>query len=149
MYIDASLAFGQNMAIGATGYKGDVIDFEEAQDLFGVGNPLFFFVQVRTALAGGTSLGISLRASDELSSGNLGGSSIDTVMGTSTIVTASGTMGTKYFASIPFRSWRPTKRYMQLYFSVSGTFTAGSIDGHLLVEAPRWTALKAEPARIT
>ena len=150
MYMDASLALCRNTAVPASdGYIGDVIDLRQQHSLLGSGTPLFFYLQIRTALAGGTNVTFSLRAANSVSSGNLGGATIDTHITTPLMTRTDGKIGVKFATTIPLCTWERIRRYVQVYADVSGTFTAGAIDAHLMLNHPHWVSLIAEPARIT
>ena len=150
MYMDASLALCRNEAVPASdGYIGDVIDLNSRHDLLGSGTPLFLFLQIRTALAGGTNVLFSLQAANSVSSGDLASASANTYITAPLMTRAEGVIGAKFATTIPLCTWENMRRYVQIHANVSGTFTAGAIDAHLMLEHPQWQALRAEPARIT
>jgi hypothetical protein len=130
--LDNELTFSNAQAVTATAVSTNVVDLGVDRDI-GVGEPVYFAVQVGTGFAGLTSLNVALQTSDD--------NSTWTDLATSgAIPVASLTAGAQ-----PVRMVVPssTKRYLRVNYTVAGTGTAGTVTASLLLGPDGYRAYPA------
>lgn len=116
MLLDKELIFSDQQAITASAASTEEVDMKLAN--MGDGNPLSLYVEVNEDFADGTSLTVKLQHSDTSGSGFA-----DILVGP-VVLTADLVKGKKvYLGKVP----EVTKRYLQIQYTVSGTYTAGKI----------------------
>lgn len=120
--LDAELTFSDAQAFTATTESTNVVDLGVDRDI-GVGEPVYFAVQINTAFAGLTSLAVSLQTSDD-------NSTWTDLYTSAAFATTSLTYGAQ-----PVRVVVPssTSRYLRAYYTVTGTGTAGALTASLLL----------------
>lgn len=130
--LDNELTFSNAQAVTATAVSTNVVDLGVDRDI-GVGEPVYFAVQVGTGFAGLTSLNVALQTSAD--------NSTWTDLATSgAIPVASLTAGAQ-----PVRMVVPssTKRYLRVNYTVAGTGTAGTVTASLLLGPDGYRAYPA------
>lgn len=130
--LDKLLTFSNAQAVTATAVSTNVVDLGVDRDI-GVGEPVYFAVQVGTGFAGLTSLNVALQTSAD--------NSTWTDLATSgAIPVASLTAGAQ-----PVRMVVPssTKRYLRVNYTVAGTGTAGTVTASLLLGPDGYRAYPA------
>lgn len=121
MYIDALNEFCKAYALSGGDGRSDIIDLGTARDAY---KSLWLVVKTNDAdAAGGTSLNVKLETSDAEAF-----SSPKSLAESGTVLTAALKKSRNIFTvRIPVGC----KRYLAVYFDVTGTFTAGSVHAFL------------------
>lgn len=120
--LDNELTFSNAQAVTATAASTNVVDLGVDRDI-GVGEPVFFAVQVGATFTGLTTLTVALQTSAD-------NSTWTTLYQSAAIPVASLTEGAQ-----PVRVVVPssTKRYLRVNYTVAGTGTAGNVTASLLL----------------
>lgn len=114
--------------LGADAQSTDVLDWGSGmEDLeMGAGTPIWLNIKIGTAFAGGTSIAFSVYTHTAATSINSG----TQIYTTPAIATASLTANT-WVLRMPLPVNCDENRYLGLYYDVTGTMTAGTIDAWL------------------
>lgn len=130
--LDNELTFSNAQAVTATAVSTNVVDLGVDRDI-GVGEPVYFAVQVGTGFTGLTSLTVTLQTSAD-------NSTWSTLYQSAAIPVASLTEGAQ-----PVRVVVPssTKRYLRVNYTVAGTGTAGTVTASLLLGPDGYRAYPA------
>ena len=115
---DKYLEICRDLDFGTSGHKGDIIDLGTDELNF---LDLYYIVLITETAVGGTSITPTLRTSpDETITGG-----DETIILPPPYLTADLTAGTYLFkGQLPIRDYQ---RYLGIFMSVAGTFTAGKI----------------------
>lgn len=120
-FFDTKLRFSDGQSITETAASTYEIDCGLANPNLGDGTPLVIECEIEYAdAASGTSMTIELQHS-------AAGSSYATLVQYPAIVTASLTKGAKFQLMVP----KEHLRYLQLYYTIVGTFDAGKITAYI------------------
>ena len=130
---DKALGFSDRQAVTVTAKSTKTVDLGPktwAGNALGpTDDPIAIAVTIDEAFVSGTSVSISYRSSD---SSDMSGST--THYTTPVILTASLTLGAQPFPSLYMHP--DSKRYVDLYYTVAGTFTLGKISAFGAVALP-------------
>jgi len=121
MITDAFLRVSTAQAVTTTAVSTDKIDLSQAREI-GEGADVYFVFTVGTAFAGGTSITFQVVTDD-----NAALSSPTVIAATSAIVTTSLTAGAQFVVAIPPQIASLGERYLGAQYTVSGTYTAGTV----------------------
>ena len=146
MILDSNLLFSNAQAITTTAASTTAIDLSGGvnfvwgnstyfgEDLGignGVNNPSIF-ISVGTAFAGGTSLQIAFQGEPD-------GGSYATYLESPAILTANLGAGAQWTLPLSRRIFGATlPRYLRLYYTVVGTYTAGTINAGVIITQGIW-----------
>lgn len=120
-FIDSKLLFSNAQEVTSSAASSYEIDTGEANANLGDGTPLAVEFIIETTFTGGTSMTFELQDSAD-------GSSYTTLVEVPAVAEASLTKG----ATIPKLMVPPEhKRYLQMYYTVSGTHGAGKVTAYL------------------
>jgi hypothetical protein len=119
---DAKLRFDDGLDFASDSSEASTyeIDCGVANANLGAGTPLVVEICVETAFVGGTSVTFELQHS-------AAGSSYATLVQYPAVVTASLTKGAKFQLMVP----REHYRYLQMYYTIVGTFSAGKLTAYI------------------
>ena len=135
MLLDKALLFSDAQAVTVTAASTEALDMK-AVDM-GNGNPLTVQCAIGTAFVGGTSLAVAIQDCDTE------GGVYKTVVSTAAIVTADLTAGKVIeLGTLPLG----TKRFVRLNYTVSGAYTAGTINAGIKLGANQDSAGTVIPA---
>ena len=124
---DAMFEFSDAQAITASAQSTNVIDMQAADLEMGAGNPVYLNVRVGPDdFAGGTSLAVTLYAHTAATSIESG----TAVIATGTILQAALTAGA-WILRVALPVDFDTARYVGLYYTDTGNFSAGAINAWL------------------
>ena len=130
--LDNELTFSNAQAVTATAASSNVVDLGVDRDI-GVGEPVYFAVQVGTGFAGLTSLTVTLQTSAD-------NSTWSTLYQSAALPVASlGAGAQPVRVVVP----SPTKRYLRVNYTVAGTGTAGTVTASLLLGPDGYRAYPA------
>ena len=121
MILDNFLRVSTAQAVTTTAVSTDKIDLLQAREI-GEGADLFFVFTVGTAFSGGTSITFQVVTDDNASL-----SSPTVVAASAAIVTASLTAGAQFIVAIPPQIASLGERYLGAQYTVSGTYSAGTV----------------------
>ena len=122
MITDKLLRVSDAQALTTTANSTDIIDLSVARDI-GEGDDLYAVFTVGTAFAGGTSVSAAVTIAD-----NAALSTNPATIGmTGTVVTASLTAGAQFVTRLGPRVGSNGQRYLGVIYTISGTYTAGTI----------------------
>jgi len=125
MIMDTSLELSTAQAITNSAASEDYIDFGKAGD--GYANELFLVVKTKAALTGGTSLKIGVQCHED--SGFSTGTK--TLLQSDVILAADLTENKTIFVT---RLPKGMEQFCRLYYTVAGTFGAGTVDAFLTAD---------------
>lgn len=129
MITDKFLRVSDAQAVTTTAVSTDSIDLSVARDI-GEGEELYFNFAVGTAFAGGTSVTFEVIVAD-----NAALSTNVTVVGSSAaVVTASLVAGKMEAVRINPQIASLGRRYLGARYTVSGTYTAGTVTADVVVD---------------
>jgi hypothetical protein len=133
MIIDTSLVFSSQQAVTVSAPSSNVLDLGATGTPYGASNPLVrnigngapidLSVTVAAAFAGLTSLQVSVQTSSD-------GVTWTTVDAGEVVPAA--TLVTGYQFNVPRLVQQANARYLQLYYTVAGTATAGAINASIV-----------------
>lgn len=145
MILDERLEFCDATALNTTGTSsyliGDVVDIGATPGDIGVGQPLYFVVQVATtATSGGSATGtFSLCTDGALSTGSLAGANV--LVSSKAWTVATMTEGTVLLAVQVPAQGTTFERYLQVQQTTgAAAFTAGAINAFLTTDPSFWRA---------
>jgi len=121
MITDKNLRVSTAQAVTTTAVSADKIDLLQAREI-GEGADLFFVFTVGTAFSGGTSITFQIVTDDNDSL-----SSPTVIAATAAILTASLTAAAQFIVPIPPRIASLGERYLGAQYTVSGTYSAGTV----------------------
>ena len=139
---------------GASDFHGE---FEVANKLLGSGRPMGLRVVLTRAVTGGTSIAIGLITGEALNGSNIddrtpsnSGRRVASMVTTGPILRAEAAKGAVFQTYLPFLTYRPYYRYIQITVARTGNVTAGALSAALLFDLPHWeAAVKGAPVRLT
>ncbi len=126
MITDKLLRVSEDQAVTVTAVSTDTIDLKIARDM-GEGHNLFMNFAVTTAMVGGTSIKFEV-----ISSANANLSSPTVIGSTDAIVTADLTLGKNVAVAINPQIASNGERYLGARYTVSGTYSAGTITSDIV-----------------
>jgi hypothetical protein len=126
MITDKLLRVSEDQAVTVTAVSTDTIDLKIARDM-GEGHNLFMNFAVTTAMVGGTSIKFEV-----ISSANANLSSPTVIGSTDAVVTADLTLGKNVAVAINPQIASNGERYLGARYTVSGTYSAGTITSDIV-----------------
>lgn len=129
MILDYENTFSDAQELTTTAASSNVIDLgaDSSRVQAFVERTFEIFCQVGVALETGTSVAVSVQVDDDVAFG-----SATTLYTTAAIATASLVAGYKF--TIPTLPAHTSERYMRLYYTIVGTYDAGSVDAGVVLE---------------
>ncbi len=141
MIIDERLEFCDNVTLTAgtgSNLQGDVIDIESSRDI-GMGQPLYWVIQVTTAVTSGGSATCNFKLASDAAAAIATDGSETTHVETGAIAKADLVAG--YRKVIPLPMSGAFEQYVGVILTTAtASLTAGAIDSFLTIDPAGWTA---------
>jgi hypothetical protein len=128
--LDALFEFSDNQTItNADVAATNVLDMQAANLEMGAGTPIYLNVRVGTAFAGGTNITVNLVSETDAT---IDGSSIITLTSQAfTTATTPSLAAGQWLLRVPLPVNFDENRYVGVYYTRTGTFTAGTVNAWL------------------